>query len=175
MSHKSLHEKPRTLLEQAEYNEEKGEIRIAGADWILMRSATFRDLIKEMERILESGAVVIWLEAGRRAGKEFARTFLSEGMEPEEVPKLLEEFFTQGGWGNIQVKVNYTKKEAVVRIENSATARQAKAKEPICHFIRGYIAGICDAVFDTYTVCVETKCIAKGDAFCEFQIKEQNR
>lgn len=136
-----------------------------------MRSATFRDLVKGTEKILKSGAKVIWLEAGRHAGSEFTQAFLREGMKPEETPKFFEEFFAQGGWGKIQAKVNFTKKEAVIRIENSATARQTEAKEPVCHFIRGYIAGICDVIFDSSTNCAETKCTAKGDPYCEFQIK----
>lgn len=166
-----LRERSGSLLEHAEYLTEKGEIRIADSDWILMRSATFRDLVKGTERILRSGAEVIWLEAGRHAGREFTQAFLRKGMEPEEAPKFFEEFFTQGGWGKIQANVNFSKKEAVIRIENSATARQTKAKEPVCHFIRGYIAGICDVIFKSSTNCVETKCIAKGDTCCEFQIE----
>ena len=41
-----------SLLRQAEYDMEKGEIQIAGTDWIVMDAATFKDLVKGTECIL---------------------------------------------------------------------------------------------------------------------------
>ncbi len=173
LSPKSSHKQSSSLIEQAEYHEETGEIQIADADWVLIRTSTFRDLVKATERMLGSGATVIWLEAGKHAGKEFAEILLREGTEPEEVPLRLEMFFTQGDWGRIQTKVNFTRKEAVVRIDNCATARQTVSKEPVCHFIRGFISGVSDVMFDALAECVETACMAKGDTFCEFRIKRK--
>lgn len=94
-------------------------------------------------------------------------------MEFEELPSMLEEFFTEGGWGKIQAEVDFTKKEALVTIENSALARQTNTEEPVCHFARGFIAGVCDVMFHGSTECLETKCIAKGDAYCEFGVKRK--
>ena len=164
-----------SLIEQAEYNREKGEIRIAGTDWILMGAATFRNLVKGTERLLGSGAVVIWLEAGKYAGKAFAEVLLREKKDPEKVSELLESFFTQGGWGNIQANVDFAKKEALVTVRNSATARQIHSNDSACYFVRGFIAGACDALFNDLTECFETKCSAKGDALCEFQVKRKSQ
>jgi predicted hydrocarbon binding protein len=162
-----------SLLERAEYDMEKGEIRIAGADWILMGASTFRDLVKGTEKILGPGAIMVWLEAGKQAGREFSGGLMRLGMEFEELPSMLEEFFTQGGWGKIQTEVDFTMKKAFVTIRNSATARQIETKEPVCHFIRGFIAGVCDIMFHGITECLETKCMAKGDAHCEFRVKRK--
>ena len=162
-----------SLIKQAEYDREKGEIRIAGTDWILMSAVTFRDLVKGTERLLGSGAVVIWLEAGKYAGKTFVQALLRGKKDSEKVPKLLESFFTQGGWGHIQANVDSAKKEALVTIRNSATARQIRSNDSVCYFIRGFIAGACDAMFNDLTECFEIKCIAKGDALCEFQVKRK--
>ena len=136
-----------------------------------MGGSTFRDLIKGIEGILESGATVILMEAGKHAGEEFAKTLLSKGMKKEELPAALETFFTQSGWGKIHTDVDFAKQKVVIRIKNSATARQTKAKEPVCHFIRGYIAGTLHAIFHINTDCIETQCLAKGDPFCEFQVR----
>jgi predicted hydrocarbon binding protein len=173
VSYKPSCKKFNSLLEQTEYHKEKGEIRIAGTDWILMSASTFRDLVKGTERMLGSGGVVIWLEVGQHAGKEFAKALLMDEKEPEELQRLAEVFFTQCGWGKIQTKMNLAKKEAFVTIRNSATSRQIQSKEPVCHFIRGFIAGICDVIFNDSTECIETKCMAKGDALCEFRVKRR--
>lgn len=165
-----MHKSTNPLLEQAEYDLASGEIRIAGENWVLMTASTFRDVVKGTERILESGAVTVWLEAGRHAGRELSENLVRLGMEFEELPAVFEEFFTQGGWGKIQAKVDSTKREALVTIRNSATALQTNAKEPVCHFVRGFIAGVCDVMFHGPTECFETKCLAKGDAYCEFRV-----
>jgi predicted hydrocarbon binding protein len=123
------------------------------------------------QSFLKSGAAVVWLEAGKYAGKEFAKALLSKGIKTEELPHVLDVFFTQGGWGKIQTKVDFTKRQALVTIRNSATARQTKSKEPVCHFIQGFISGVSDVLLDGLTECLETKCLAKGDALCEFRVK----
>lgn len=173
MNNRSRDKSTNSLLDVAEYDMEKGEIRIANEDWIFMGGSTFRDLAKGIESILGSGAKVIWVEAGRQAGREFSGALVKLGMEFEELPDMLEKFFTQGGWGKIQAEVDFARKEALVTIKNSATARLTEAKESVCHFIRGYIAGLCDVMFHATTECLETKCMAKGDTHCEFHIKRK--
>jgi predicted hydrocarbon binding protein len=74
----------------------------------------------------------------------------------------------------MQTDVDFAKKEAIIRIKNSAVARQITAKEPVCHLIRGYINGVYHSVFGTSAVCAETKCMAKGDPVCEFHAKTCN-
>jgi predicted hydrocarbon binding protein len=171
LNSKSFDKRLNPLLERAEYDKEQGEIRIAGEDWIMMGASTFRDLVRGTESMLGSAAKVVWLEAGRHAGRKFSGDLVQLGIEFEELPFMLEEFFTQGGWGKIQTEVDFTKKEALITIKNSATARQTETKEPICHFIRGFIAGVCDVIFHGSTECFETKCIAKGDSVCQFQVR----
>ena len=43
------------------------------------------------------------------------------------------------------------------------------SKNPVCHFLRGYFSGILSYVCGGDVVLNETKCIAKGDHYCEFQ------
>jgi predicted hydrocarbon binding protein len=162
-----------SILDQRTYNIEKGEIRIADEDWILMRASTFRSLVKATEETLGRGAALVWVEAGKRAGREFTGDLVKLGMEFEELPQMLEEFFTQGGWGKIRADVNFAEKKALVKILNSATARETNSKEPVCHFVRGFIAGVCDVMFHGSTECIETKCMAKEDPYCEFQVKRR--
>lgn len=162
-----------SLLERASYDYENGEIKIADTDWILMGGATFRSFIKGISTALGTGAVGILFEAGKSAGQEFAESLLKEGALPEEVPNWLEVFFTQGGWGKITARADFVNKTAVVVIDNCATARQNRTKEASCHFIRGYIAGISQILFNVKTECTETRCTSIGNAYCEFRVQSQ--
>jgi predicted hydrocarbon binding protein len=160
-----------SLLQAAECNMEKGEIRIAGTDWILMNGATFRTLIQGSEKILGSGAAPVWFEAGKHAGQEFSENLVRLGMPVHELPKAFEEFFTKGGWGSVLAKVDFAKEEALVTIKNSVTARGIKATAPVCYSIRGFIKGVCDVIFQGDTECMEARCMATGDPYCEFRVK----
>jgi predicted hydrocarbon binding protein len=165
------HRQLNSVIVPLKYDKDKGEIQIADADWILMRSSTFREMVKGTEETLGSAAAPIWWEMGKNAGKGFAKELLEAGTEPVEVPTLLEMFFTKGGWGVVQPKIDLTKNVAVIRIENCATARKSKSNKPICHFVSGFISGVADAILNEVTDCSETKCKAQGDAFCEFRVE----
>jgi predicted hydrocarbon binding protein len=160
-----------SLIEQAEYDKNKAEIRIVGTDWILIRSSTFRDMIEGTKKMLGSAAEEIWWEIAKHAGTEFARELLKAGTDPEEVPTWLETFFTHGGWGVVQSRIDLTKKEAVIRIENCATARRSKSNRPMCYFVSGFISGVAYAITNEDRNCSETKCIARGEPFCEFVVE----
>jgi len=165
------HKQLNSFVAQLKYIEDKGEIQVADTDWILMRSSTFREMMKGIEEMLGSAATSIWLGMGKSAGKRFAEELLEAGTKPVEVPTFLEMFFTQGGWGVIQSGKDLTKKVAVIRIENCATARKYKSNRPMCFFISGFISGVADAILNEVTDCTETKCMAKGDPFCEFEVE----
>ena len=162
-----------SLLEKAEFDGTNGELRIAGTDWILMQGSTFRSLIEGINKVLGTGAVAILFEGGKAAGKSFTQNTLREGTPPEEVPMWLELFFTQGGWGKITARADFANKTVAVTIDNCATARQVNSKDASCHFIRGYIAGICEVLFKTPVKCAEIRCMSKGSAFCEFSVQTQ--
>jgi predicted hydrocarbon binding protein len=135
-----------------------------------MSGSTLRSWAKVTERILGSGAKGIMYETGKCGGRQFAEMLLREGLKDEELKCALEIFLTNGGWGKVRTELNFQEQEAVVRIRNSVTTRQTKAEEPVCHFISGFIAGALTIVFSKKAECVEIRCKAKGDTFCEFKV-----
>ncbi|MEK6923789.1 MAG: V4R domain-containing protein [Candidatus Micrarchaeota archaeon] len=60
---------------------------------------------------------------------------------------------------------------------NSAIARHMlkqsgkAAKERVDYYLCGFMAGIFSKIYSKEITCVETKCIAAGDANCEFSMK----
>lgn len=47
-----------------------------------------------------------------------------------------------------------------------------KSNFPVCHVPRGYYAGAASFLYEKELDAIESKCIAKGDPFCEFVIDE---
>ena len=158
-----------SLLERTEFFDDEGEWRIAGSDCLIIGGAAIRAWAKVTEQVLGSGARIIMIEAGKKAGEQFADSLLKQGLKPEEMGDALELFLTRGGWGKVRAKIDIKKQTAIFRIWNSVTSRQTNAQKPTCHFISGYLAGVLTAIFGKNVECFETKCAAKKDEFCEFQ------
>lgn len=158
-----------SLLERTEYYDDEGEWRIAGSDWLLTSGSTLRSWAKVTEQNLGSDSKALMYITGKHAGEQFAKTLLKEGLKDEELKYGLEIFLTNGGWGKVRANANFQKQTATVRVRNSVMTRQIKAKEPVCHFISGYIAGVFSVIFGKKIECTETKCKAKGDTFCEYR------
>jgi len=165
------HQKYLSILERTEFYDDEGEWRIAGADYVLMSGSTIRSWARVTEQILGSNAKTIMYTTGKQAGEQLAKSLLKAGLNHNELKPAIEIFLTNGGWGKVRTKVNPQKQMAVIRIRNSVMTRQTKAKEPVCHLIGGYLAGALGVIFSKKTECVETKCKAKGDVFCEFKVE----
>ena len=158
-----------SLLERTEYFDDEGEWRIAGSDCLIIGGAAIRAWTKITEQVLGSGDKIIMIEAGKNAGEQLANSLLEQGLKPEEMGDALELFLTRGGWGKVRAKIDIKKQVAAFRIWNSVTSRQTNAQKPICRFISEYLAGVLSVVFGKNVECLETKCAAKNDEFCEFQ------
>jgi len=64
----------------------------------------------------------------------------------------------------------------VYRVNNSKLAKlYGNIGKPVDHIPRGWFAGAACVFFGKDVDAVETKCIAKGDEYCEFIIKPKNR
>jgi len=96
------------------------------------------------------------------------------GMEKQKETKLIEEFFSFSGWGNLQVIDMQTEaKRAIVVVDNSpfATALRGKTQYPSDTIMRGTLAGLFSAVFKEEIDCVEVECAAQNSERCKFIIK----
>jgi predicted hydrocarbon binding protein len=99
-------------------------------------------------------------------------------MKPAETLKWGLNSMSVGGWGKIEtVKVDLIKKDiAVFRAYNSPFAkllgRTGKVSDPI---LAGFIGGGGSIIYNRSLECQETKCIAKGDMFCEFVVRPSKK
>lgn len=46
--------------------------------------------------------------------------------------------------------------------------------EAVCWTLVGYASGYCSGFFGQEAVCVETKCVAKGDPYCEYEVRAKD-
>ena len=80
--------------------------------------------------------------------------------------------FSSWGYGKLEfLELDGNKPYAKLKVTNSANAiGYEKSTKPVCHFIRGILAGAGTIIMETEMHCLETKCVAKGDEYCEFEV-----
>ncbi|MBW2966526.1 4-vinyl reductase [Candidatus Woesearchaeota archaeon] len=139
------------------------------------------------QRLLENQlgikkAANIYYRVGKFQGKQgvrmtserfgYAKTFIDK--------KRLLEFNVQQsnlvGFGEMKwAKIDFNK-NIFVMVGKSALAEEyvrffGLQKNPIDYFLRGCTTAIIEEVVDRKMLCIETKCIAKGNRYCEFVVR----
>ena len=102
-----------------------------------------------------------------KTGKMVGEHMKEAGLEGDEAVQRLIQFLEHCNVGKVTVG-------ETIRIENNCESRMAqfmttKLDEPLCFFTTGFLNGFFSAVKDQHVK--ETKCIAVGDPFCEWEFR----
>jgi predicted hydrocarbon binding protein/KaiC/GvpD/RAD55 family RecA-like ATPase len=104
---------------------------------------------------------------GARSGKLVGERLLEAGLSEDEAVKRVLNFLNQCKVGKVTVD------ETIRIVENceSSQAKMFKTKEnvPSCYFTTGFLNGFFSAVKNQHVK--ETKCIAMGDSYCEWEFR----
>jgi len=98
------------------------------------------------------------------------------GFHGAKMINFFEKYFVSSGWGMIKnVDLDLKAKKAIVQVSNNPVAKKMHSKHdlPVDHILRGIFAGLFSSVFKESVECVETHCMALGEADCEFIVKRQ--
>lgn len=154
--------------ESVKWNTDKGNFLVLGNPSIIMSSETFICMQKGAEEMLGfDGAAVLYYEAGKKSGENWIKRFNDEWeLEDQRFIEAVQNHFADVGWGRFSITNG---DEIVVRVENSFISNvYGRSDKPVCHFLRGYNAGLAEALSDRSLDSEETQCAAKGDECCEF-------
>jgi predicted hydrocarbon binding protein/KaiC/GvpD/RAD55 family RecA-like ATPase len=104
---------------------------------------------------------------GARSGKLVGERLLEAGLSEDEAVKRVLDFLNQCKVGKVSVG------EAIRIVENCESSQTkifaTKIKEPFCFFTTGFLNGFFSAVKNQHVK--ETKCIAMGDPYCEWEFR----
>ena len=136
------------------------------------------ETIKSLMKVFNPTAVqaMLWYqgrEFGKLKGEFYKREFSIINMN--EVVNFLATRLTLHGWATVEiVKLDEEKRSATLRLfDNWECSAFKGSSEPQSHYIRGVLDGFFSSLFKVEMEAKETKCIAKGDPYCEFEIKEK--
>ncbi|RLG73969.1 MAG: hypothetical protein DRO23_07815 [Thermoprotei archaeon] len=134
------------------------------------------------ERLGASADVIFYhfgFHYGYYAAKELSERFnIKPGMlyDVKEIGEMFSRIARISGWGFFEIDyINVIEERMGIRFFDSWTARiykelKGQSKEPVCHMVRGMIAGVATAITGKQYRATEVLCAAKGDPFCYFEV-----
>ncbi len=118
--------------------------------------------------------VTLW-NMGYSAGEKLWELYYNvRGAAVRDVVELLRHISISTGWASDFEIVNYdpVNNNAIIRIKDSIECSiVGKTGKPESHYIRGILAGFFTKHFKVECQAFETKCISKGDEYCEYEIR----
>ncbi len=149
---------------------------------VILCEPALRGLLIEFRRRLGSGGEAMLYHIGREMGAEMTRHILRSEEELGDI-SLRGKFALGGvllrtlGYG-IPEEVEFREDPPYlkVRIYNCIECElSGSANRSFSHFIRGIIAGYASRLFNREMFAEETRCLAMGDPYCEFEVKPREK
>lgn len=123
--------------------------------------------------MLQSGAYVLWYNAGKTVGTTEGKKFseLIDEIGIDQLAKELGNSYSKLGWGLIEVgEINLLKSEVRIVMRNSPMVRGVSAKEPRCWYVRGFMEGMISSILGAEATAFELSCEAVNGDHCEFVV-----
>ncbi len=144
---------------------------------VLLRSETFTNIQKSMERLHGEEAKAALYEAGIDAGRDSTTTLLSKWDERgREFLERWAKFYSSEGVGWFKLDEMRIDLEGIVesfQISQSFIADSyGESSQPVCDFLCGFFVGVIEEAFGKKLECVESECVAKGDPHCKFRFED---
>lgn len=157
---------------------EPGRLTFNDVRYMLIRPDTVVDFQKAVEALVGPERCAEAMMAGGYTGGTRSSRRYKEVFDytDDEIVAFMCRMGGEIGWGRFSL-VELTSTRLVVQVEGSpfaeAYAREQPAPHPVCHMIRGVLAGMAAGIFGRDVVSAETTCVARGDPACRFVITSQ--
>ncbi len=155
-------------------------LTIGGDRAIIFRKPGYKGLLADIRKFgpgIEAFLYYLGVEAGLELGKKHKETAKKLGIvNPEEIFRVISEsMFNCVGFGLMEtVEIRARPPYAIVRVHNCFECELGIGTgKPFSHLVRGMIAGVLTELLGVKMTATETKCIAEGDPYCEFEVKPE--
>ena len=164
------------VLEGMEYEEESGALTYKGVRYLLIRPETVMEMYKALAEEFPEEAAESFYKGGFAGGSFSAKRYQELfGLSGKEAIDFMLKMGGQLGWGRFElISFQPEEGELKVAVHNSAYAQaHGPSDRPVCHFIRGVLAGLAEGVFARPVVAEETTCLAVGIGPCIFEVRTE--
>ena len=155
-------------------------LTLLGERVFIMSKGVYKALIKDIRDEWGSAGEVFLYHIGNKVGEDLVETYswLFRSQPLNKAIENLANFSMNFGFLIPEiVKLDLDRGEVIVRAHASFECELGKGvNKSYSQFVRGIIAGIMRKIFKVENVFVEeTRCVAAGDPYCEFEITLKKR
>lgn len=153
-----------------------GKLAYKGVRYLLIRPETLAGFQKALEKEIGERAGECIFAGGFTGGSLSSRRYRQgAGIGDEETARFMCRMGGEIGWGHFDLRVfDARARRLVVAVTGSPFAEAYGCSDkPVCHFIRGVLAGVGDTLFGDPVVALETACRARGDTMCWFEVEHR--
>jgi len=161
------------ILNNLAYDEKGGTLRYKGVRYLLIRPETLGELLKAVEPVAGEQAGEALYRGGFEGGRLSTTTYREvHGFSDREIIDFMMRMGREIGWGRLSLeRYSPDPGRMEVRVEGSAfAAAYGPSSRPVCHLIRGVVAGMASVLLGRECRAVETACEAVGDPCCRFTL-----
>ena len=163
-------------------DDERGELFLDKTPHILQDRGLVAKTQMEFEKIIGPATKTIMIRASRESViktmvNSYGHLFTKYAhiLSKKILMGYLAPLVSKRGWGIMEI-MEFDKKNsfAKVRLYNSNNAIGYKdSLKPVCYVFSGVVEAVAEIVFNKKMSCRETKCIAMGDNYCEFEVHKK--
>lgn len=126
-----------------------------------------------LEEIFSPSAASVVLQlASNKCGRHTCRQILKEIKTRKNVLTYLSYIKNELNWGKILFQnISVEKGCGEILVYNSFEAISRRGTKPVCHFMRGYLAGFLSELFEREIKVEEDQCGAMGHNCCKFSFR----
>lgn len=162
-----------SIINELEYDQASGSLLYKGVRYLLIRPETIAGFQKALVESCGKQAEDKFFAGGYSGGSLSAQKYKAlHNFSDREIIDFMMNMGNQIGWGYFSLeRFDPAAKRLCVCVRNSAFAQAyGKSADGVCHLIRGVLAGMAGVLFAGDCTAQEVKCLARGDAYCRFEI-----
>jgi predicted hydrocarbon binding protein len=149
-----------------------------GDRYILFSETSIKSLIVALRDVFGSAGLTFIYHQGVMTGKNAVEKYKKWGIREikEALNMRMIRAIVLGRYRGEVVSFSYDKRggETVIRaygLWECETAKRYGIREPSCHLERGILVGLIEGYTGRRATAVETRCITKGDPYCEIYVR----
>lgn len=159
------------ILRDLQFDALSGRLRYKGIRYLLIRPETVVAFQKAVEDELGEGAGDLMARGGQAGGTLSTRHCREAmGLSAEETARFMVAMGGQIGWGAFALeRLDLEARELIVSVRASPFAdAYGPSDRPVCHLIRGVMAGLAEGLFGGPVIAREEACASQGALACRF-------
>ena len=168
-----------SILDSLEWQSSKGALTYEDVRYMLIRPDTLIGLQRFVEAAIGPEACAeAMMASGYRGGSLSSRRYKELfNYSDHEIVAFMCQMGCEIGWGKFGLlELDPARKRLVIEVADSPIAEAyardllRASKHPVCHLLRGVLAGMAVGIFGDHVASEEVECVAMGDPVCRFVV-----